>query len=173
MDMDKGQNSDAERFATTAFDIAGLQDEIRVDGLCREMLGDFCRHLVEVENLPPARAGALAHGADYFLREFVIPHLRENIFRLRSGRVRQFAGNWYIVRNLEPNLTELGTMLEGVATFYAWCRDQGLVTAALSEAVLSECSEHVFYAARIEAFWAITGDGYLAWEQGCTLKEQD
>ncbi len=161
----------AERFAPAEFDIANLQDEIRADGLCRELLGIFCRHLVETEKLPPARAGALAHGADYFLREFVIPDRRENIFRLRPGRVRQFAGNWYIVRNLEPNLAELTSILDGVAAFYGWCCDRGLVEAAVADAVRSDCGEHAFYGARIEAFWAITGDGYEAWERACTLKD--
>jgi hypothetical protein len=167
----KESEAGEERFAPAAFDITGLQDEIRADGLCRELLGEFCRHLVETEKLPPARAGALAHGADYFLREFVIPDRRENIFRLRPGRVRQFAGNWYIVRNLEPNLAELAALLEGVAAFYAWCSDRGLVEAAVAGAVRRECGEHAFYGARIEAFWAITGDGYEAWERECSLKE--
>jgi hypothetical protein len=160
------------RFAPADFDVRDLQDEIRVDGLCRDLLGRFCRDLAATGQLSPAAAGALAHGADYFLREFVIPDRHENLFRLKPGRVRQFGGNWYIVRNVEPNLAELTQILRGVEAFYDWCLGLGLVGAALAAAVRSECAQHDFYARRIEAFWAITGDGYEAWERECTLRDR-
>jgi hypothetical protein len=126
---------------------------------------------VENEKLPAAQAGALAHGADYFLREFIIPDRRENIFALRPGRVRQFAGNWYIVRNLEPNMRELANILKGIEAFYDWCFRVGKVSVELVETVRQECSQLDYYRQRIEDFWAIEGDGYLAWERECTLKE--
>jgi hypothetical protein len=158
-------------FAKESFEIHNLQDEIRADQLCQRFLQFFRRDLEKKDNLPPAQAGALAHGADYFLREFVIPDRRENIFGLRPGRVRQFAGNWYIVRNLEPNMAELKNILQGIAAFYAWCCKVGKVSAELAETVRQECSLLDFYRRRIDDFWAIEGDGYSAWERECTLKE--
>jgi hypothetical protein len=158
-------------FARESFEIHNLQDEIRADQLCQRLLQCFRRDLEEKDNLPPALAGALAHGADYFLREFVIPDRRENIFFLRPGRVRQFAGNWYIVRNLEPNMAELENILQGIAAFYAYCARVGTVSADLEDTVRQECSMLDYYRQRIEDFWAIEGDGYLAWERACTLKE--
>lgn len=152
------------------FEVRNLEDEIRVDGLCRRLLQEFHRELLQNRGLPSAEAGALAHGADYFLREFVIPDRRENIFSLPPGRVRQFAGNWYIVRNLEPNMAELTGILRGVAAFYDFCRQAGMVTDDLVAAVRAECAELDFYHRRIEAFWAIEGDGYRTWEEECSLK---
>lgn len=157
-------------FARENFDIRNLQDEIRVDELCQRFLKCFCRDLVEKEGLSPEKAGALAHGADYFLREFVIADRRENIFALRGGRVRQFAGNWYIIRNLEPNMAELEGILKGVEAFYAYCFTVGKVTGELAEAVRQECARLDYYRQRIDDFWAIEGDGYQAWERECTLK---
>jgi len=164
-------DQDEQLFARESFEIHNLQDEIRADELCQRLLQCFRHELMEHEKLPPAQAGALAHGADYFLREFVIPNRRENIFVLRPGRVRQFAGNWYIVRNLEPNMAELEGILQGIAAFYAYCATVGKVSAELAETVRQECSLLDFYRQRIEDFWAIEGDGYLAWERACTLKE--
>jgi hypothetical protein len=158
-------------FARENFDIRGLQDEARADELCGRLLRVFARALVEEEHLPPEEAGALAHGADYFLREFVIPDRRENLFALRPGRVRQFAGNWYIVRNLEPNLAELSGILRGVEAFYVFCRRIGRVGDELVESVRRECADLDFYRRRIESFWAIEGDGFEAWERQCSLKE--
>jgi hypothetical protein len=158
-------------FAMENFEIRNLQDEIRVDELCQRLLHRFRQDLVENEKLQAAQAGALAHGADYFLREFVIPDRRENIFALRPGRVRQFAGNWYIVRNLEPNMRELANILKGIEAFYDWCFRVGKVSVELVETVRQECSQLDYYRQRIEDFWAIEGDGYLAWERECTLKE--
>ena len=164
-------DENAELFESTSFEIHDLQDEIRADQLCQRLLQCFRRDLEKEDKLPPAQAAALAHGADYFLREFVIPDRCENIFRLRPGRVRQFAGNWYIVRNLEPNMAELGAILQGTAAFYAYCARVGKVTAELAETVRQECSLLDFYRQRIEDFWAIEGDGFLAWERACTLKD--
>ncbi len=159
-----------ELFKKKNFDIADLQDEIRVDELCCRLLRFFCQHLVQ-EGLTPADAGALAQGADYFLREFVIPDRRENIFALSPGRVRQFAGNWYIIRNLEPNMAELTSILKGVAAFYHYARQMGKVSNELADQVAEECLDLPYYRYRIESFWEIQGDGYLAWEKECPLKE--
>jgi hypothetical protein len=164
-------DQDEQLFTRESFEIHNLQDEIRADELCQRLLQCFRRELMEIEKLPPAQAGALAHGADYFLREFVIPDRRENIFVLRPGRVRQFAGNWYIVRNLEPNMAELENILQGIAAFYAYCARVGTVSADLEDTVRQECSMLDYYRQRIEDFWAIEGDGYLVWERACTLKE--
>lgn len=164
-------DQDEQLFPRESFEIHSLQDEIRADELCQRLLQCFRRELLENEKLPPAQAGALARGADYFLREFVIPDRRENIFALRPGRVRQFAGNWYIVRNLEPNMAELENILQGIAAFYAYCARVGKVSAELAETVRQECSLLDYFRQRIEDFWAIEGDDYLAWERACTLKE--
>jgi hypothetical protein len=164
-------DQDEQIFARESFEIHNLQDEIRADQLCQRLLQLFRSDLEEKDRLSPAQAGALAHGADYFLREFVIPDRRENIFALRPGRVCQFAGNWYIVRNLEPNMAELKNILQGIASFYAWCFKVGKVSAELAETVRKECQLLDFYRQRIEDFWAIEGDGYSAWERECTLKE--
>jgi hypothetical protein len=158
-------------FAQRNFDITDLQDEIRADDLCGRLLRIFYLDLTQEENIPPDEAGTLAYGADYFLREFVIPDRRENIFGLRPGRVRQFAGNWYIVHNLEPNMAELGGILRGVAAFYSYCHKVGKVTAELTRSVNEECGQLDFYRRRIDTFWAIEGGGDEKWERECSLKD--
>ena len=167
----KAYESEHELFHSRNFDIRDLQDEIRADELCGRLLRTLYLDLTEEDRIPPAEASALAYGADYFLREFVIPNRRENIFHLRSGRVRQFAGNWYIVHNLEPNMTELTGILRGVNAFYRYCRKVGKVSPELARAVQKECADLEYYRQRIETFWAIREDGYFAWEKECTLKE--
>lgn len=164
-------SSAASDFAPQHFDIKTLDDEIRVDQLCQEFLKLFYCDLVECRGLPPEAASALAYGADYFLREFVIPDRLENLFSLRPGRVRQFAGNWYIVRTLEPNLVELGSILQGVDAFYDFCLRQQKVTPVLRDQVRQESAELPFYEARIKAFWEISGDGFSAWDQACPLRD--
>jgi hypothetical protein len=158
------------RLGPDLFNIDGLADEIRADQSCVQLLKIFCRALIDEEGLAPLEAGALANGADYFLREFLIAERRENIFAIAPGRIRQFAGNWYIIRNLEPNLAELSAILQGVEAFYSFCQTIGRVPPAVVEQTRGECHELDFYRERIESFWAIEGDGYLAWEGRCSLK---
>lgn len=155
------------------FNISTLEDEIRADRLCADLLRAFVLCLTTEEALEPARAGALAHGADYFLREFIIADRRENIYTPRPGRVRQFAGNWYIIKTLEPNLLELGGILEGVVAFYHFCLKNGRITAETLETLKAECADLAFYKQRIEDFWNITGDGYRRWCDGCSLQDTE
>lgn len=162
---------DADLFKTENFDIGGLSDELRAVDLVDRLLRLFYLDLVEDETLSPEEASALAYSADYFLKDFLIDDRHDNIFRLRPGRVRQFAGNWYIIRNLEPNIEELRGLLEGVAAFYRWCRRVGKVNEEAALSAVQECADLDYYRQRIENFWAIEKDGYLAWEKECSLRD--
>ena len=152
------------------FNLATLEDELRVDGLCRDLLMRFYEELT-ASGMPPAEATQLAGSADYYVREFVVDNRRRNLFAEQPGLVRQFAGNWYIVNTLEPNIAELGRHLGGVREFYRYLRRRGLIGEGFLQAMEAECADLDFYRQRIEAFWEISGDGYFAWERGCTLKE--
>jgi len=147
------------------FDIVTLDDEIRADRQCTELLKQFAASLVAQQQLTPLESGRLAHGADPFLRDFIIANRRENLFRLPAGRVRQFAGHFYIVNNLEPNRKELATMLDGIAAFYRYAVANGWCSPELLPIIESECAALDTYAARIESFWSLEGDGFLAWRK--------
>jgi len=153
------------------FDIVTLDDEIRVDGLCKGLLMEFYESLL-AKGLDQAAATLLANGADHFTRDFVIGVKMLNIFTERPGCVRQFAGNWYIVNTLEPTVEYLSTALPGVASFYNFLSEKGLVSVECCRQVETECADLPFYASRINTFWEITGDGYSAWEKGCTLHDR-
>jgi hypothetical protein len=152
------------------FRVGTLEDELRVDGLCRKLLMRFYFQLME-DGATPDRATFLAGGADYFIRDFVVGIRQRNIFDERPGIVHQFAGNWYIVTTMEPDLVQLSGHLEGVRAFYRFLRSRQLVSEEFLREIELECADTDFYARRISSFWEITGDGYGAWERECTLKE--
>lgn len=152
------------------YSISTLDDEIRVDKLCVDLLRHLYQDLTLQGHIPPEQAGQFCHGADYFLREFVVGDRHENLFEVAPILVRQFAGHWYIVRTPEPNLTELKNILSGTAEFYLFLARQKLVADALADQIVAECQELEYYQKRIEDFWAIEGDGYNAWRQACPLE---
>lgn len=154
----------------TAYDVLSLEDEIRVDKLCVDLLRHLYLNLTVRRAMSARQAGGFCQGADYFLREFVVGDRRENLFTIQVVRVRQFAGHWYIIRTPEPNLDELRQVLDGTAEFYLFLARQGLVAADLASAIASECRELDYYRKRIEDFWAIENDGYEAWRQACPLE---
>ena len=84
-----------------AFELGTLEDELRVDQLCKELLHRFYRELC-AQGVADGEATILASGADFFVRDFVVSIKQLSIFNERPGIVRQFAGNWYIVNTLEP-----------------------------------------------------------------------
>ncbi|HJV35356.1 MAG TPA: hypothetical protein VJ604_09835, partial [Geomonas sp.] len=69
-----------------------LEDEVRVDNRCKDLLLRFYQESIDA-GLPPEEATALASGADYFTRDFVVSIKGRSIFDERPGLVRQFAGN--------------------------------------------------------------------------------
>lgn len=169
--MDNNRDFQADPlFIPDNFEIRNLQDEIRVNDLCDRLLKLFYLHQIEEEKLDAEHASSQAYGASYFLKDFVVDHYRENILLLNPHRVRQFAGNWYIVKNLEPNMVELQGILEGVKTFYRYCAKVGLAETERAAGIEKECSDLDFFHDRIERFWTIEKDGYIPWEAGCSLK---
>lgn len=154
------------------FTVTDLDSEIAVDGHCSELLKQFHQQLLQ-EGIDPLEAGQLAHGADYFLRDFIIGDRYMNLFTIDSCCVRQFAGHWYIIKNLEPNIKELATLLQGVAVFYAYLYQNGHISQSLSEQIQIETAELELYRDRIDQFWQITDDGYASWCQACPLPTID
>jgi hypothetical protein len=152
------------------FEINSLDDEIRVDNLCGGLLQRFYRYLLD-KDIVPGNATALASGADYFTRDFVIARKQKSIFEEQPGMVRQFAGNWYITNTLEPDIGELSTYLDGVKTFYRFLHEYRLISDQFLSSVERECDDGAFYEERIKSFWEIRDDGYFAWESECTLKD--
>ena len=153
------------------FEVRTLDDEIRVDELCGRLLLAVRDRLVTDDGLDPLAAGTLCHGADHFLREFVIAACGDNLFHLTAERVRQFAGHWYIIHALEPAIGELAGILAGVSACCQVLARHGLLGAAEAEAIGAACADLPCYQQRIDAFWAIEGDGYPRWQAVCPLPE--
>ncbi|RNC65289.1 MAG: hypothetical protein ED859_17630 [Desulfuromonadales bacterium] len=151
------------------FTIVTVDDEIRADGLCRKLLSRFYYALLEA-GMEAHEATALASGADYYVRDFVVGYKHRSLFDEQTGIVRQFAGNWYIVNTIEPSLDVLAGYLAGVRAFYRFLFDLGLISGQFLSAMEEECGDIAWYEGRIRSFWAIEGDGYLAWERECSLK---
>ncbi|BCA79459.1 hypothetical protein [Desulfuromonas sp. AOP6] len=158
-------------FTPENFNVNSLQDEIRLNDLIDRLLKLFYLDLIEQQSQSPEEASEKAYAASYFLKDFVIDHCRENIFHLRLNRVRQFAGNWYIVRNLEPNMVELASLLQGIQAFYRYLATAGQISAELAAAIDKDCENLDYYRERIESFWAIEKDGFFSWEAACPLKD--
>jgi len=165
--FDSPQPLELNNLKPETFRIVNLDDEIRVDRHCTCLLKSLYADLSGRSGLAPEDAGRHCHGADYFLRDFIVANRRQNLLQVTSLQVRQFAAHWYIVNNLEPNLTELSDLLQGTATFYRYCAELQLLTTEAAEAIGRACEELASYQARIESFHAITGDGFRSWEQDC------
>ena len=151
------------------YNVESLDDEIRVDSLCVDLLRHLYQELVQKKGVQPEQAGERCHGADYFLREFVIPERHKNLFEVEAIDLRQFAGHWYIIRTPEPNLTELGKILAGTAELYNYLASQKMVSQETTDAITTQSEALDYFQKRIDAFWAIEGEGYDTWRDACPL----
>jgi len=157
------------KLVSSDFAIATLEDELRVDALCRELLLTFYHDRIGA-GMDEHEATLLASSADYFIRDYLIGARQLNILETADGDVRRFAGNWYIVNTLEPDSDELDVHLKGICEFFRFLAAQQAITAAAFQAIASDCQQSAFYRQRIDSFWDIQGDGYLTWEAECSLK---
>jgi hypothetical protein len=170
MKTDQKSNISNILFQVEDFFVGSLEDEIAVDERCSRLLRIFCQDLAGRQGLSAEEAGRKAQGADYFLRDFVVADRRLNIFEVTGHEVTAFAGNWYIVKNLEPNLRELSDILDGVESFYRFCLSMGKIEEERLAELTTACARLDYYRQRIEDFWAITDDGYFPWNAACPVK---
>jgi hypothetical protein len=153
------------------FSLVKQEDFLRVDNLCKGLLLRFYEHLL-AQGLPPEEATTLANGADYFVRDFLVDVKGYNLFDERPGIVKQFAGNWYIVNTLDPDICVLSRHLQGIRAFYGYLCEQKLISVGYLTILEKECGILSYYEGRIDSFWGIEGEGYSAWERECTLKDR-
>jgi len=151
------------------YNIQDLDDEIRVDKLCVDLLRHLYHDLTQGQGVDAEQAGSLCRGADFFLREFIIAERCENLLKVEPVRVRQFAGHWYITRTPEPNMIELGEILAGTSRFYNFLFRQKLISEAVAEEIAGHCRALDYYQQRIEDFWGIEDGGFEPWRQACPL----
>ncbi len=152
------------------FAITTIEDEVRVDALCRDLLMIFYEEL-QADGGDPVIATELARSADYFVRDFVVGYKQWYLFDESFSPVRPFAANWYIVNTLEPTIDELAIHLSGILSFYRFLARHDLISASGLERITVECGDHIFYEERIRSFWDITDDGYYEWVRLCPVKE--
>lgn len=150
------------------FDFETIEDELRVDDLCRQLLHQFYLYQQQ-SGSTPEQASDLAYSADYYVRDYLLDELRANVLRPKPGQVRRFAGNWYITRTLEPEITVLNRHLDGISAYYRFLRHLNLISDAMLAFVDPETSARDYYRERIEQFLALAGDGYEEWERACSL----
>lgn len=151
------------------YNISSLDDEINADQNCQRLLKIFLQYLLEEQKLDPLEAGSNARAADYFLRDFMIDRCRDNILMITHERVSSFAGNWYIVNTLEPNMKELESLLQGISMFYLFCADQNIIAKDTLEDILSACSKMSYYHQRIESFHALKDNEFQEWNKRCPI----
>ncbi len=168
--MEQYSFSTTEIFALSTYEVRTLADEIRADLACKELLKHFHQDLLSEKQLPPLEAGLRAAGADYFLRDYLIDHCRMNIFHFSARQIKGFAGNWYIISTLEPNLVELENILLGIRDFYLFCSARKLSAPEQHDDIEQVCTDLSYYRQRIDNFHALSGDGFSDWNRLCPDK---
>ncbi|MDX2495233.1 MAG: hypothetical protein QNK27_09760 [Desulfuromusa sp.] len=166
------KSNQTDPFNPENYIINSLEDEIRADQTCKVLLKQYHQYLLKNKELSPRKAGEKASGTDYFLRDFMIDNRHKNPFKMSPDLVHQFAGNWYIISNLEPNMLELNNILSGVSYFASFCVENKMIAQTLAEKISLTCSQVEFYQQRIDSFNDLSGDMYAAWKNVCPLDKE-
>lgn len=151
------------------FDLGSLEDELQVDSHCQSLLNHYYQYL-QLHGKSAQQASDLAFCADYYVRDYVVDFCRQNLMRPQAGLVKRFAATWYITRTLDPEMPLLERHLVAIAEFYVFLHSLHYISQDELDAVLEETSLTDYYSARIDAFLAIHGDLYIAWEAECPLQ---
>ena len=164
------QPNQTDPFDAENYTIGTLEDEIRADQTCKVLLKLYHQYLLKDKSISPLEAGTQASGADYFLRDFMLDNRRTSPFKLSADLVRRFAGNWYIISTLEPNMVELKNILAGVSCFADFCVANNMIGQPLAKKINQSCSNIEFYQQRIDSFNDLSGDNFTAWNNDCPLQ---
>lgn len=156
------------RFEREEFDFVTIEDEVRVDGRCQELLKYFHQQLLD-RGLTPQASSDLTSRADYYLRDYVIDFARQNVLRPKPGIIMGFAANWFITNTLDPEISVLDLHLEAIREFYRFLNQQQFISGEELAVLDEEAGRSEFYRQRVESFLAITGDGYISWKAACPV----
>ncbi len=152
------------------FEFDSLDEELQVDQRCRELLRRFYLHL-QASGLKPEKASELAFAADYYVRDYLLDFGRQNVVRPQPGLVKRFAATWFATHTLDPEYSVLERHLEAIGKFYHYLHSLHLISADELVFLEQELTAGDYYRNRIDGFMAIAGDGYVAWEAECPLKD--
>jgi len=152
------------------FECASLDDELRVDECCQELLKRFYLDLIG-KGMAPPQASELAFSADLYLRDYLVDFARLNVSRPQPGIVRRFAATWFVTHTLDPEMRILERHLAGVRELYRYLHGQHLISREELNFLEDEAAQTDYYRHRIESFLDIVGDGYFAWEAECPLRD--
>ena len=155
-------------FNADDFEFESLEQELQADQHCQRLLLDYYNWLQQ-NGMTPQEATQLAYSADYYLRDYLLDHLRANPLKPQDGIVRYFAGNWYIVKNMEPEQKQLSQHLLAIQQLYTYIKQLELITQEELNQLMTETLETDFYTQRIADFLALAGDGYTEWDNDCTI----
>lgn len=169
MNKKKSTQEQLELFNRANYTINSLEDELNSDKNCQELLKLFLKFMLENRKMEPLEAGSHARGADYFLRDYMIDRCRENIFAVSAEKISGFAGNWYIVNTLEPNMKELSELLKGLRLFYLFCEQHNTLEKGTFEKIDAECNKLAYFQDRIESFHALRDNEFRAWNDRCPI----
>ncbi|RMG88085.1 MAG: hypothetical protein D6708_12060 [Candidatus Dadabacteria bacterium] len=145
------------------FLLQGPDDFVRLDTLCADLLQEFAAWLRDEVGRSPLEAGALAHHADRYLRDFVVDCKETGPADEDPTLVRQYLGNWYIVNTLYPTHEEMDAIREALALLYRYLHERGIVGEAARRAAEAALADGGFFRDRLEAFWALTPEGIDPW----------
>lgn len=154
-------------FEHADFDFTSLEDELLVDQRCQELLKHFYIWLIN-DGVLPEKASELAFSADFYLRDYLLDFAQKNLLRPEPSLVKRFAATWFVTHTLDPEMKVLERHLAGIKTFYCYLHYQKrLISKGELKLIEDETALTDYYLKRIESFYEITGDGYLAWEGEC------
>ena len=162
------QNPEIE-FEHDDFEFDTIDEELLVDGRCQQILKQFYLFLQQ-QGMVAEQASELAFSADLYLRDYLIDFGRQNIVRPKPGIVTTFAGSWFITHTLDPDLAMLERHLTALSELYRYMHRQHLISAEELAFIMEEAAQVEFYRQRIDSFLNLTGEGFVAWDAGCSGK---
>ena len=153
------------------FDFATIEEELRVDERCQTLLQRFYQHLQD-NGMEAQDASDLAYSADYYLRDYLLDFASQNVVRPTPGIVKRFAATWFITTTLDPEMKVLDRHLRAIRHFYKFLHLLHYISAEELAFIEEEAQQTDYYQQRINDFLAIHGDGYVAWEAECPLRDK-
>ena len=142
-----------------------IEEELEKSKRDSELLKKFYNYLLISED--EKSASEMAYCADYYLRDYVVDFLRLNITSPLPQIVTYFAGNWFITRTLDPEISILVKYLKAIGKLYTYLSENHLISQEELKQINEELSDVSFFEYRIKTFDKVTGDEYLKWLSEC------
>jgi hypothetical protein len=105
----------------------------------------------------------LEYSSFYVMNYFFVYEDMLSVLETDDSTIRKFLGNWYIRKNMTPNMKEIKEILSALFEFFEFLCKRELITAEQFENIKLVCKDKEWFEYRLKTYKTTDTKGFKEW----------